>query len=145
MCTHSCLLYSFSFWGSSTAAQFLPTRGSLLGATRTTRTSRRFVSQSTSLWRPAQLRRVLSYLYFASAISDIFVINVINKFHIRFVMSFYVIYAVIYCSFCCIYVLQGCYVIYGTYMIARFMSFYKQGVTRLEMKPERNKFKVQAH
>ena len=74
-----------------------------------------------------------------------FVIYVINDIRTRFIISFHVIYAVIYCSFCCIYVLQGCYVIYGTYMIARFMSFYKQGVTRLEMKPERNKFKVQAH
>src|SRR6185503_9857735 len=90
--------------GYATAAQFLPTRGSLLSATRTTRTSRRFISQSTSLWRPAQLRRVLSYLYFASAVSDIFVINVINNIRIRFIISFYVICAVIYCSFCCIYV-----------------------------------------
>ena len=33
--------------------------------------------------------------------------------------------AVIYCSFCCIYVRLDP----GTYMIARFMSFYKPGVT----------------
>src|SRR6185369_8567811 len=43
-------------------------------------------------------------LYFASAISDIFVINIINYIHIRFIISFYMICSVIYCSFCCIYV-----------------------------------------
>ena len=68
----------------------------------------------------------LPYLYFASAVSDIFVINVINNIRIRFIISFfYVICAVIYCSFCCIYVLLDP----GTYMIARFMFFYKPGVT----------------
>ena len=40
----------------------------------------------------------LSYLYFASAVSDIFIINVINNIRIRFIISFYVICAVIYCS-----------------------------------------------
>ena len=65
------------------------------------------------------------FLYFASAVSDIFVINVINNIRIRFVMSFYVICAMIYCSFCCIYVRLDP----GTYMIARFMFFYKPGVT----------------
>ena len=33
-----------------------------------------------------------------------FVINVINNIRIRFIISFYVICAMIYCSFCCIYV-----------------------------------------
>ena len=56
---------------------------------------------------------------------QIFVINVINNIRICFIISFYVICAVIYCSFCCIYVLLDP----GTYMIARFMSFYKPGVT----------------
>ena len=37
--------------------------------------------------------------------------------------------AVIYCSFCCIYV----WLDPGTYMIARFMSFYKPGVTALHL------------
>ena len=64
-------------------------------------------------------------LYFASAVSDIFVINVINNIRIRFIISFYVICAVIYCSICCIYV----WLDPGTYMIARFMSFYEPGVT----------------
>ena len=43
-------------------------------------------------------------LFFASAVSDIFVIDVINNIRIRFIMSFYMICAVIYCSFYCIYV-----------------------------------------
>ena len=54
-----------------------------------------------------------------------FVINVINNIRIRFIISFYVICAMIYCSFCCIYV----WLDPGTYMIARFMFFYKPGVT----------------
>ena len=33
-----------------------------------------------------------------------FVINVINNIRTRFIISFYVICAMIYCSFCCIYV-----------------------------------------
>ena len=66
-----------------------------------------------------------SYLYFASAVSDIFVINVINNIRTRFIISFYMICAVIYCLFCCIYM----WLDPGTYMIARFISFYKLGVT----------------
>ena len=50
---------------------------------------------------------------------------VINNFRIRFIISFYVICAMIYCSFCCIYV----WLDPGTYMIARFMFYYKPGVT----------------
>src|SRR6185503_4588130 len=38
-------------------------------------------------------------LYFASAVSDIFVINVTNNIRIRFIISLYVICAMIYCSF----------------------------------------------
>ena len=71
--------------------------------------------------------REASFMFYASAysVSDIFVINVINNIRIRFIISLYVIYAVIYCSFCCIYMWLDS----GTYMIARFMSFYKPGVT----------------
>ena len=54
-----------------------------------------------------------------------FVIIVINNIRTRFIISFCVICAVIYCSFYCIYVWLDT----GTYMIARFMSFYKPGVT----------------
>ena len=50
--------------------------------------------------------REASFMFYASAysVSDIFVINVINNIRIRFDISFYVICAVIYYSFCCIYV-----------------------------------------
>ena len=46
----------------------------------------------------------LRICFYASAVSAIFVIHVINNIHTRFIISFYVICAVIYCSFCCIYV-----------------------------------------
>ena len=54
-----------------------------------------------------------------------YVIYVINNIRTRFIMSFYVICAVINCLFYCIYVWLDS----GTYMIARFMSFCKPGVT----------------
>ena len=113
------------FWGHSTAAQFLPTRGSSPGATRSTRTSRR----SSPSRRPcgALLPRAsrICFLRFRILCIRHFVINEINNIRIHFIISFYVICAVIYCSFCCIYV----WLDPGTYMIARFMSFYKPGVT----------------
>ena len=90
--------------GYTTAAQFLPTRGSSLSATRTTRTSRRSSPSRRPCGALLSFGELLSYLYFVSAVSDIFVINVINNIRIRFIISFYVICAVIYCSFCCIYV-----------------------------------------
>ena len=112
------------FWGYSTAAQFLPTRESSLRATRSTRSSRR----SSPSRRPcgAQLPRDFVYvLCFRKLCIRHFVLNVINNICTRFITSFYVICAVIYYSFCCIYMLLDL----GTYMIARFMSFYKPGVT----------------
>ena len=109
------------FWGHSTAAQFLPTRESSPRATRSTRTSRHFVSLSTSLWRPASERLRICILRFCCIRH--FVIYIINNIRTHFIISFYVICAVIYCSFCCIYV----WLDPGTYMIARFMSFYKPG------------------
>ena len=112
------------FWGHSTAAQFLPMRGSSLRATRTTRTSR--CSSPSRHPCGAQLPRGFVYvLRFRILCIRYFVINVINNIRIRFIISFYVICAVIYYSFCCIYV----WLDPGTYMIARFMSFYKPGVT----------------
>ena len=54
-----------------------------------------------------------------------FVIYVINNIRTHFIISLYLICAVIYYSFCCIYV----WLDPGTYMIARFMSFCKPGVT----------------
>ena len=124
----SCVLTlasSLLFPGYSTAAQFLPTRGSSLSATRTTRTSRCSSPSRHPCGALLSSGEFYSYLYFASAVSDIFVIIVINNIRIRFIMSFYVICAMIYCSFGCIYV----WLDPGTYMIARFMSFYKPGVT----------------
>ena len=111
--------------GYSTAAQFLPARGSSLSASRTTRTSRCSSPSRRPCGALLSFGEFYSYLYFVSAVSDIFVINVINNIRIRFIISFYVICAVIYCSFCYIYV----WLDPGTYMIARFMSFYKPGVT----------------
>ena len=125
MCTHTCLLYSFSscpFWGYSTAAQFLPTQGSSPGVTRSTRTSMR----SSPSRRPCGTllpRVLLVYVFYASAVSDI--LSLINNIRNRFIISFYVICAAVYCSFCCIYV----WLDPGTYMIARLMSFCKSGVT----------------
>ena len=73
--------------------------------------------------------REASFMFYASAysVSDIFFINIINNFRTRFIMSFYMICVVIYCLFYCIYV----WLDLGTYMIARFMSFYKLGVTAI--------------
>ena len=84
-----------------------------------------FVSQSTSLWRPASERLRICILRFHILCIRHFVINIINNFRTRFIISFYVICALIYCSFCCIYA----WLDPGTYLIARFMSFYKPGVT----------------
>ena len=117
------LFFPCSFCGYFTAAQFLPTRGSSPGATRSTRTSR----HSSPSRRPcgALLPRVLRICILRFRCIRNFVVNVINDIRTCFIISFYVICAVIYCSFCCIYV----WLDPGTYMIARFMSFYKPGVT----------------
>ena len=63
-----------------------------------------FVSQSTSLWLPASESFRICILRFRILCIRHFVINVINNICTRFIISFYVIYAMIYCSFCCIYV-----------------------------------------
>ena len=65
-----------------------------------------------------------SYMYLRFHCIRHFVIHVINNIRTDFIISFYVICAVIYYSFCCIYV----WLDPGTYMIARFMSFCKPGV-----------------
>ena len=121
------LLYFFPL-GYATAAQFLPTRGSSPGTTRSTRTSR----HSSPSQRPcgALLPRASRICFYASAysVSDIFVINVINNIRISIYYDLFVICAVIHCSFYCIYV----WLDPGTYMIARFMSFYKPGVAPKE-------------
>ena len=117
------LFSSCSLWGHPTAAQFLATRRSSPGATRSTRTSR----QSSPSRRPCgtQLSSFVLVLRFRILCTRHFIIYVINNIRTRFIISIYMICAVIYCSFCCIYV----WLDPGTYMIARFMSFYKPGVT----------------
>ena len=61
-----------------------------------------FVYQSTSLWCPASESLRICILRFRCIRH--FVIIVINNIRTRFIISFYVICAVIYYSFCCIYV-----------------------------------------
>ena len=104
MCTHTCLLYSFSscpFWGYSTAAQFLPMQGSSPGATWSTRTSR----CSSPSRRPygSQLPRDFVYvLRFRIFYIRHFVINVINDICNRFIIYFtwyvlwYIVHSVVY-------------------------------------------------
>ena len=92
----------FFLLGHSTAAQFLPTRGSSPGATRSTRSSSAFVSQSMSLWCPASESYHLCNT-FPHTLYQTFVIIIINNIRTRFIISYFVICAVIYCSFCCIY------------------------------------------
>ena len=95
------LLYFFAL-GYSTAAQFLPTRGSSLSATKTTRTSRRSSPSRHPCGALLSFGEFLSYLYFASAVSDIFVIYVINNIRIRFIISFswyvlwYTVHSIVY-------------------------------------------------
>ena len=118
------LFSSCSLWEYPTAAQFPATRRSSPRATRSTRTSRR----SSPSRRPcgAQLQREFrTYFTLPHICTRHYVIYVINNIHTRFIISFYVICVVIYYSFCGIYV----WLDPGTYMIARFMSFYKPGVT----------------
>ena len=117
-------LFPLVLFGILYCCSVLPTRGSSPRATRSTRTSRR----SSPSRHPcgAQLPRDFVYvLRFRILCIRHFVVIVINNIRTRFIISFYVICVVIYCSFCCIYV----WLDPGTYMIARFMSFYKPGVT----------------
>src|SRR6185436_19930446 len=98
---HLPLLYFFFPLGYATAAQFLPTRGSSSSATRTTRTSRRSSPSRRPCGALLQLRRALFVFCTSLALyQTFFVINVINNIRIRFIISFYVICAMIYCSFC---------------------------------------------
>ena len=116
---------SCSLWGHPTAAQFPMMRRSSPGATRNTKTSR--CSNRSRRLGGAQFQREFRT---CSTLPHIcirhFVINVINNIRTCFIISFYVICVVIYCSFCCIHV----WLDPGTYMIARFMSFYKPGITQ---------------
>ena len=124
LCTHSCLFSTFPL-GYSTAAQFLSTRGSSLSASWTTRTSRRSSPSRRPCGALLRLRRAFIVFVLRFRCIRHFVINVINNICISIYYILFVICAVIYCSFYCIYV----WLDPGTYMIARFMSFYKPGVT----------------
>ena len=123
------LLFSrCSVWGHPTAAQFPVTRRSSPGATRSTKTSRR--SNPSRHPSGAQFQREFRT---CSTLPHIcirhFVINVINIIRTCFIIYFYVICAVIYYSFYCLYM----WLDPGTYIIARFMSFYKLGVTLIHL------------
>ena len=130
LCTHSCLLYSFPLV--------------LFGDTPLLLSSRRrggVHPELPGVWGLLSVHlpvdvpvapcsassESFSYMFLRFRILCIrhFVINVIKIIRIRLIISSYVICAVIYCSFCCIYM----WLDPGTYMIARFMSFYKLGVT----------------
>ena len=70
--------------------------------------------------------REASFMFYASTYSVPYFCHYCKKnIRIPFNISFYVICAMIYCSFCCIYA----WLDPGTYIIARFMSFYKPGIT----------------
>ena len=95
------LFFPCSFWGYSTAAQFLPMRGSSPRATRSMRTS----SCSSPSRRPcgAQLPRDFVYvLRFRILCIRHFVINVINNIRNCFIISFvwyvlwYIVHSVVY-------------------------------------------------
>ena len=120
------LFFLLSFLGYPTAAQFLPTRGSSPRATRSTRTSRRSSPSRRPCGALLSFGEPLSYFVLRFRCIRHFVINVINNIRILIYYVLFVICAVIYCSFCCIYV----WLDPGTYMIAQFMSFYKPGVTK---------------
>ena len=92
----------FFLLGYSIAAQFLPTQGSSLSATRTMRTSRRSSPSRRPCGTLLSFREFLSYLYFAFRCIRHFVINVINNIRIRFIMSYswyvlwYTVHSVVY-------------------------------------------------
>ena len=126
VCTHSCLLYSFSLvlFGDTLLLLSscrregvhpeLPGVRGLLG-----------VRLPIDVPVAPCFREFLRICILRFRCIRYFVINVINNFRTHFIISFYVICAVIHCSFCCIYVWLNP----GTYMIAWFMFFCKLGVT----------------
>ena len=126
LCTHSCLFSTFSSWlryccsvsaDDEGVRSVLPVLRGLLGVRLPVDVPVAPCSASDESYR---LCIMLPHTLYQT-----FVINVMNNIHTRFIISFYMICAVIYCSFCCIYV----WLDPGTYMIARFMSFYKPCVT----------------
>ena len=125
LCTHSCLSYTFSSWDTllllsscrcEGVCSALPGLRGLLGVR---------LPVDVPVAPCFSFGEFYSYFVLRFRCIRHFVIIVINNIRIRFIISFYVICAMIYCSFCCIYV----WLDPGTYMIARFMFFYKPGVT----------------
>ena len=92
------LFSSCSLWGHPNTAQFRATRRSSPGVTRSMRTSRRLSPSR----RPcgALLLRA-SRICFMLPLYQTFVINVINNIRTRFNIYFYMICAMIYCSYTC--------------------------------------------
>ena len=88
--------------GYATAAQFLPTRGSSLSATRTTRTSRRSSPSRRPCGALLSFGEFLSYFVLRFRCIRYFVIIVINTFVFRFIMSYswyvlwYTIHSIVY-------------------------------------------------
>ena len=127
LCTHPCLLYSFPLvlFGDTLLLLSSRRRGGVhaeLPGVRGLLGGRLPVDVHVA---PSFRESFVLVLCFCILCIRHFVINVINNFRTRFIISFYMICSVIYCSFCCIYV----WLDPSTYMIARFMSFYKPGVT----------------
>src|SRR6185312_10903516 len=102
LCTHSCLLYSFPLvlFGDTLLLLSSRRRGGL-------HLELPGVRGLIGVHLPVDVPVVPSFdeslriCFYASAVSDIFVIHVINNIRTRFIISFYMICAVIYCLFCC--------------------------------------------
>ena len=94
------LFFLLFFWGYSTAAQFLPTRGSSPRATRSTRTSRR----SSPSRRPcgAQLRQEFTYMFLRFRCIRRFCHLCNNNIRTCFIISFtwyvlwYIVHSIVY-------------------------------------------------
>ena len=125
LCTHSCLLYSFPLllFGDTLLLLSSRRRG---GVHPELPGVRGLLGGRLTVDVPVAPRFRVSYCFTLPHIcTRHYVIYVINNIRTHFIMSFYVICAVIYCLFCCIYV----WLDPSMYMIARFMSFCKPGVT----------------
>jgi hypothetical protein len=113
LCTHSCFLYtSFGYLRLLLSSR---RRGGLHQQLR------RLLGASSPSRRPCgdQLRREFRICFYASAVSDIFVIHVIIIHSYSLIISFYVTCVMISWWFCCIYA----WLDRGAYIIARFMFF----------------------
>ena len=103
LCTHSCLFSTFSFWTLYCCSVPADAR-EFAQHYQDYEDFQAFVSQSTSLWRLASSRVYVYVVTLPHTLYQTFVVNIINNIRIHFIISFYVICAMIYSSFCCIYV-----------------------------------------